>query len=86
MSLAAIAARAAFAYLTLLLLVRASGKQSIRHATTFEFVIAVIVGDMVDDAILAESSVAAFIVAVVTLFVTHWAIEYANYRAGAHGG
>jgi uncharacterized membrane protein YcaP (DUF421 family) len=80
MSLAAIAARAVFGYLTLLLLVRASGKQSVRHATTVQFVTAIVIGDMFDDAVWAEVSGAEFLVAVVTLFVTHWVIEYASYR------
>ena len=38
-----------FAYLTLLLLVRASGKQSVRQGTTVQFVIAVVIGDMIDN-------------------------------------
>ena len=85
MSPLGIAARAVFAYLTLLLLVRASGKQSIRHGTTFQFVIALVIGDMIDDAIWAEVSLAKFLVAVVTLFLTHWAIEYVNSRSTLRG-
>ena len=44
------------AYVALLILVRVTGKQSIRHGTTFQFVIALVIGDMVDNAIWAEVS------------------------------
>ncbi len=54
--------------MALLVLVRASGKQSIRQGTTFQFVIALVIGDMIDDVIWAEVSLAKFLVAVVTLF------------------
>jgi uncharacterized membrane protein YcaP (DUF421 family) len=81
MDLIGIAARAILAYVTLLLLVRLSGKQSVRHGTTVQFVIALVIGDLVDDAILAEVGVMQFLVAVVTLFATHSAIESASYRA-----
>jgi uncharacterized membrane protein YcaP (DUF421 family) len=88
MGLTGIAARAIVAYIVLLVLVRVSGQQSVRQGTTFQFVIALVIADTVDDVILAEVSVAKFLVAVVTLFVTHWAVEYANYRLdlAAHGG
>ena len=83
-----IAARAVVAYVVLLVLVRVTGKQSIRHGTTFQFVIALVIGDMVDNAIWAEVSLAKFFVAVATSFATHWAVEYANYRLdlAARGG
>ena len=78
-----IAARAVVAYVALLILVRVTGKQSIRHGTTFQFVIALVIGDMVDNAIWAEVSLLKFLVAVGTLFATHWTIEYINYRSAA---
>ncbi len=82
MELTGIVLRVLLTYLVLLILVRASGKQSVRHGTTFEFVIAAIVGDQVDDAILGEVAMAQFLAAVVTLFATHWLVEFVNYRAG----
>ena len=85
MDLFGIAARAVVAYLTLLILVRVTGKQSIRHGTTFEFVIALVIGDMVDNAIWAEVSLAKFLVAVGTLFAAHWAVESANFRVPLQG-
>jgi uncharacterized membrane protein YcaP (DUF421 family) len=82
MDLTGIVVRVLLTSLVLLILVRATGKQSVRHGTTFEFVIAVIIGDLLDDAIWAEVSLARFLAAVVTLFVTHWLVELVNYGAG----
>jgi uncharacterized membrane protein YcaP (DUF421 family) len=84
-----IAARAVFAYLTLLLLVRVNGKQSVRQGTTVQFVIAVVIGDMIDNVVWGEVSLAMFVVAVVVLFATHWTFQYAGYRSvevRVHGG
>lgn len=86
MDLTGIAARVLFAYAVLLILVRASGKQSIRHGTPFQFVIALVIGDMLDDAIWAEVPLSEFLVATVTLFATHWAVEFANRLGRVHGG
>jgi uncharacterized membrane protein YcaP (DUF421 family) len=83
MSPLGIAARAVFAYLTLLLLVRASGKQAIRQGTTVQFVMAVVIGDMIDKLISGEVSLAMFVVAVGVLFATHWTIQYVSYRSHA---
>ena len=83
MDLTAIATRAIVAYVVLLVLVRINGKRSIRHGTTFQFVVALVIGDMVDNAIWAEVSQLQFLVAVGTLSATHWVVEYANYRSTA---
>jgi uncharacterized membrane protein YcaP (DUF421 family) len=86
MTLTGILGRVIVTYVVLLLLVRASGKQSVRHGTTFDFVLSVIVGDMVDDAIWAEVGMSTFLVGVVTLFAAHWTMKYVNYHVGVHGG
>jgi uncharacterized membrane protein YcaP (DUF421 family) len=69
MSLFAIALRAFVAYVVLLALVRASGKRLVSEATGMQFVLAVIVGDLVDDAMLATIPFAQLIVAAGTLTV-----------------
>lgn len=86
MNLAGIVGRVIVTYVVLLVLVRASGKQSVRHGTTFDFLLSVIVGDLVDDAIWAEVGMSTFLAGVVTLFAAHWTMKYVSYRAGAHGG
>lgn len=55
-----IAVRALVAYAYLLVLTRVSGKRVVNQATPFDFVVALIIGDLVDDCIWAEVSVPKF--------------------------
>jgi uncharacterized membrane protein YcaP (DUF421 family) len=78
-----IAARVLFAYVVLLALVRVSGKRVVKHGSPFDFTIALIVGDMVDDLVWAEVAAAQFVVAAGALFVIHTAIDVFRFRIGA---
>jgi hypothetical protein len=49
-----IAARAVFAYIVLLVLVRLSGKHRVTQANPFDFSLSLILGDLVDDPIWGE--------------------------------
>jgi uncharacterized membrane protein YcaP (DUF421 family) len=69
MSPLAIALRAVVAYLFLLALVRVSGKRLISEATGMQFVLAIMIGDLTDDAILATVPFAQVIVAAGTLAI-----------------
>ena len=60
MSLGQIAIRAAVAYLYLFFMTRVSGKRVIGQATPFDFIVALILGDVIDDALWAEVSIAKF--------------------------
>jgi uncharacterized membrane protein YcaP (DUF421 family) len=60
MSLGQIAVRALVAYLYLLFIARISGKRVISQATPFDFIVALILGDLIDDALWAEVSIARF--------------------------
>jgi uncharacterized membrane protein YcaP (DUF421 family) len=62
-----IAVRCLVAYVFLLVVTRLAGKRFVRHTHTFDFVLALIVGDLVDDALWSEVSVAEFVVAAATL-------------------
>lgn len=62
MSLARIGVRAVVVYLYLLIVTRASGKRVVGQATPFDFLVALILGDMIDDALWAEVSMAKFAV------------------------
>jgi uncharacterized membrane protein YcaP (DUF421 family) len=62
-----IAVRCLVAYLFLLAVLRLAGKQSVRHGSTFDFVLALILGDLIDDVLWAEVPVAQFVVATTTL-------------------
>ena len=78
-----IAARAALSYIVLMVLVRITGKRTIRQGTAFDFTVALIVGDLVDDVIWAEVSSAQFLVACSTLFLLHWLVQVVCTAPGA---
>jgi uncharacterized membrane protein YcaP (DUF421 family) len=80
MTLAAIAVRAIVAYVFLLLLVRLAGKRTIWHGTPMDFVVALILGDMVDDLLWAEVAASEFIVATSTLFLAHLMLSTCIFR------
>lgn len=69
MSSGAIALRAVVAYVFLLALVRVSGKRLVSEATGMEFVLAIMIGDLMDDAVLATVPFAQLIVAAGTLTI-----------------
>jgi hypothetical protein len=81
-----VAVRAAVAYLVLLALVRASGKRTVAQGTPFDFVLALILGDMVDDLLWGDVPAAGFVVAVGTLTLAHTLVAppYAATSIAAH--
>lgn len=81
MTLLPIAARAAVAYFYLLVLMRASGKRGVAQATSFDFVVALIVGDLVDDALWAEVPVEQFAAAAGSIFLVDVAAKIAAARS-----
>lgn len=74
MSILRIAVRALIAYVFLLALIRVSGKRLLSEATGIEFVLAIIIGDLVDDAMFATAPFAQLIAAAGTLTLLHLAI------------
>ena len=69
MELWRIAVRAIAAYIYLLVMTRASGKRVVRQATPFDFIVALIIGDVIDDALWAEVPVAKFAGACGSIFL-----------------
>jgi uncharacterized membrane protein YcaP (DUF421 family) len=67
LTLLRVAIRAFAAYVYLLVLVRLTGRRAIRHGSAFDFVFALVLGDLVDNAIFAEASAAQFVSATATL-------------------
>jgi uncharacterized membrane protein YcaP (DUF421 family) len=65
-----IALRCLVAYAFLVMLLRLAGKRTIYQGTAFDFVLALIMGDLLDDAIWAEVPIAQFVVAASTLVLT----------------
>lgn len=66
-----IAVRAAFMFVFMLVLVRASGKRTIRQSDLSSFIVALIIGDLFDDFTWAEVSAAQFVVAAGAIVTTH---------------
>ena len=77
-----IVARVVVAYVVILALLRVTGKTTVKHATPFDFVIALILGDLVDDALWGDVQMSVFLVAIGSLFLVHLACDVARYRAG----
>ena len=69
MPVLSVALRAVVAYVFLLALMRVSGKRLVSEATGMQFVLAIMIGDLVDDAILAGVPFAQLIAAAGTLTV-----------------
>lgn len=81
MALWRIAIRALAAYVYLLVVTRAAGKRLVSQATPFDFVLALIVGDMIDDALWAEVSMAKFAVGVGALFACDAVTKLIAFRS-----
>jgi uncharacterized membrane protein YcaP (DUF421 family) len=77
-----IAVRALFVYLVLLGLVRLSGKKTVSQGTPFAFVLALVLGDLIDDALWAEVPAAQFVVAAGTLAMVHLLVSWSTSRQG----
>lgn len=63
--------RAAFVYCFFLVLIRLSGKRTVQEGTPFDFVVALILSDLPDDAIWGEIPLARFITAAAILVAVH---------------
>ena len=78
-----IAVRAAFGFVFVLILVRASGKRTIRQAELSSFIVALVIGDLLDDLFWAEVPSAQFIVAVGTIVSVHMIARTGAAASGA---
>jgi uncharacterized membrane protein YcaP (DUF421 family) len=78
-----IAIRAVAAFLFLLALLRLSGKRTIYQGSAFDFVLALILGDMIDNAIFNEVPFAVFATGSLTLVGTKLLITLHKGRANA---
>lgn len=78
-----IAVRVVFVYVLLLVMVRAAGKRAARQGSPFDFTVALIVGDMVDDLLWGEVNAAEFSVAAGVLFLLHTMLDVIRFRTGA---
>jgi uncharacterized membrane protein YcaP (DUF421 family) len=75
--------RTLFGYVFLLVLIRLTGKRTVKHGGVANFVVALVVGDMFDDLVWAEVPAAQFVVAVGTLVFLHLLASINLYISGA---
>jgi len=67
MDVGRIAVRALFTFISLLILMRVAHKRMIAEVTPFDFIVSLILGDLIDDALFAEVPFAQFIIAATTI-------------------
>jgi uncharacterized membrane protein YcaP (DUF421 family) len=73
--------RMSIIYVFLLVTLRLTGKRSIGDLTAFDFIIALVIGDMVDDLIWAERAFSEGAVGLITLLCLHILLAFAGYRS-----
>jgi uncharacterized membrane protein YcaP (DUF421 family) len=78
-----VAVRAVLGYLILLALVRVAGKRVVAEGTPFDFILALALGDMVDDLLWADVGAAKFTVAVATLTLAHTTVSWVQAASPA---
>ena len=81
MDLWRIAVRALIAYVYLMVTTRSSGKRVVGQATPFDFVVSLIIGDLIDDLLWAEVSVAKFGAAVASIFVCDAIVKFGAFHS-----
>jgi uncharacterized membrane protein YcaP (DUF421 family) len=78
-----IAVRALAAFIFLLALLRLSGKRTIYQGTAFDFVLALVLGDLIDNVVFGQSPFAQFAVASLTLIGARLIATFHKGRADA---
>jgi uncharacterized membrane protein YcaP (DUF421 family) len=80
MELYKIAIRVLFAYIFLQMMMRRSGKGEVSQARAIDFVMVIIMGDMIDDLLWGEVPAGRFVVGVTTIMLVHAALLVASHR------
>jgi uncharacterized membrane protein YcaP (DUF421 family) len=80
---ARIIVRVLFAWTFALILVRVSGKRTIKQGDLASFAVALILGDLFDDVFWSEVPASEFIVAAGTLVVLHALVSVDAFKRGA---
>jgi uncharacterized membrane protein YcaP (DUF421 family) len=81
MTFEGIAIRGLIAYALLLTMARVRGKRGIAEVTPFDFVLVLVIGDLVDDLIWSEVATSQFVVAAGTLFLLDLVVATMEYRS-----
>lgn len=75
------AARASFVYFFLLLVVRVLGKREVGATSAFDLIVALILGEVVDEIIYADVTILQGITAIVVVAVWHLVNSWASYKS-----
>lgn len=74
------AIRCIVTFVFLFVMLRMSGKRVVSQTTAFDFVLSLIVGDLVDDFLFSEVTASEFVIATATLVLADLIIKYIGYR------
>jgi uncharacterized membrane protein YcaP (DUF421 family) len=75
------ALRASFVYLFLLLIVRLLGKREIGNTSAFDLVVALILGEVVDEIIYGDVTILQGVVAIVVVAIWHVVNSWASFKS-----
>jgi uncharacterized membrane protein YcaP (DUF421 family) len=78
-----IIARAVFAYVFALTIMRIAGKRTVSRSDVSSCVVLIVIGDMFDDMLWAEVSAAQFVVGAGALMLAHVTAGLALFRSAA---
>jgi uncharacterized membrane protein YcaP (DUF421 family) len=80
MSLSAIALRVLFTYVFMCILVRLSRKRTISEGSALDFVVALLLGDMLDDLFWGDVPAAVFVAGTGTVMFSHVLMLWISYK------
>ena len=75
------ALRASFVYLFLLLVVRLLGKREIGNTSAFDLVVALILGEVVDEIIYGDVTILQGVIAIVVVAIWHLVNSWASFKS-----
>jgi uncharacterized membrane protein YcaP (DUF421 family) len=75
------ALRATLIYTFLLVVIRLLGKRTIGHSTAFDFMVALILGEVVDEPIYGDVPVVQALVVIAVIAAWHWVNSWLSYRS-----
>ena len=75
------ALRATLIYAFLLVVIRLLGKRTIGNSTAFDFIVELILGEVVDEPIYGDVPVAQALVAIAVIAAWHWVNSWLSYRS-----
>jgi len=77
------ALRASFVYFFLLLIVRVLGKREIGNTSAFDLIVALILGEVVDEIIYGDVTILQGVVAIVVVAIWHLVNAWASFKSPA---